>query len=288
MGCPSWADQAVVMVLGRQDSGSMILWLFVAVALFGALSWALAGSSRTSVGLIQGEAGKASATKQADCANSIAMAQKRLALRGCGASISDDPTGANPVVADGSCSIYHSNGGGVKPCAEAAAPPPADPCTTSVTSGAVCSDGAFYVGSISGTRVYAAATDTSAGIRWKTTATTTAGTFSANNGVTNTDLMATAGLAAHPAAQLCRALGAQWYLPSRLELQAIWTNRSDINLASKGIYTGSATSGYWSSTQHTLFPAPGNATAVIFNGTITVISSDTAKSNSHRVRCFRH
>jgi hypothetical protein len=62
---------------------------------------------------------------------------------------------------------------------------------------------------------------------WKTTNTATAGTTSLTDGVANTDAMATAGIALHPAAQACRNVGPEWYLPARNELDILYDNLVD-------------------------------------------------------------
>jgi hypothetical protein len=95
----------------------------------------------------------------------------------------------------------------------------ADPCATPATAslGAVCADGALFAGRYNGNYYFVSAGYYSAQ-QWKTTTTTTAGTTSTSNGLANTDAMQTAGLANHPAAQVCRNLGASWYLPAQDEL----------------------------------------------------------------------
>ena len=66
------------------------------------------------------------------------------------------------------------------------------------------------------------------GRAWKTTDTTTAGTFSEFDGVINTTLMVNAGIASHPAAQFCVNLNidgfTDWYLPARYELEIAYFN----------------------------------------------------------------
>lgn len=65
-------------------------------------------------------------------------------------------------------------------------------------------------------------------LRWKTSNTTTTGTSSVNDGWANTQAMAIAGLANHPAAQFCRSLTIggynDWYLPARDELEILYRN----------------------------------------------------------------
>jgi hypothetical protein len=120
------------MVLGRAregERGSAIFILFVAVALFGLLSFAMLQGSRSSLTMISDEAQKNQATQTQDCMNTIDMAAKRLAARGCGGLVSYSEDGSNVnagAPSDGSCSIYHTNGGGVKPCAGGGGSSPAD------------------------------------------------------------------------------------------------------------------------------------------------------------------
>jgi hypothetical protein len=65
-------------------------------------------------------------------------------------------------------------------------------------------------------------------LAWKTAASLTSGTDSEFDGVENTAAMVTAGIASHPAAQFCVNLNiggfADWYLPSRLELNIAYFN----------------------------------------------------------------
>lgn len=67
------------------------------------------------------------------------------------------------------------------------------------------------------------------------------------DGVVNTDKI----ISGSPAAQWCRAKGAEWYLPSRRELFEIYRSRVAINatLTSFGAQTLSPSS-YWSSTEY--------------------------------------
>jgi hypothetical protein len=117
-----------------------------------------------------------------------------------------------------------------------------DPCAPEnpVTPGTRCRDGSIYAGdTIGGARMYAAACDhgmtwdgsACTGSQttrfWKTSTTTTTGTASLIDGVANTEAMATAGIALHPAAEACRSMGPEWYLPARAELDLIYDNLVD-------------------------------------------------------------
>jgi hypothetical protein len=65
-------------------------------------------------------------------------------------------------------------------------------------------------------------------LQWKTANTTTTGTTSPFDGAANTAAIVTAGIAAHPAAEFCVNLNiggfADWYLPSRFELDVAYFN----------------------------------------------------------------
>jgi hypothetical protein len=66
-------------------------------------------------------------------------------------------------------------------------------------------------------------------LAWKTANTTTTGTTSPFDGAANTAAMVTAGIADHPAAEFCVNLSigglADWYLPSRYELDIAYFNQ---------------------------------------------------------------
>jgi hypothetical protein len=233
--------------------GSAIIMIFIAVALFGMLAYAFSQGSRTSMGWIEKERQDAAVTGTQDCTNAINMAQKRLQARGCGSMISSLADGSNPntgAPSDGSCSIYHSNGGGVK--ANCVPPPaPADPCTTGPI-GTTCSDGAIYIGDMGGDRIYVAAADESGTIRWSSEYINT-GATSATDGQSNSNnaTILSKGASVYPAIFACRnkAPAGTWYLPAKDEFNLIWTNRAAIDLAAKGFGTG-AGDWYWSSTEN--------------------------------------
>ena len=143
----------------------------------------------------------------------------------------------------------------------------ADPCTTGAIGTMCTSDNAIYAGTtVGGVRLYAARCDegqswdgsactgTQDTLSWKTTTTSTAGTGSLTDGIANTDAMATAGIADHPAAEACRNLGAQWYLPARDELDELYTNLADTGVTPGDSFSfdtsGMAFGGYyWSSSE---------------------------------------
>ena len=261
--------------------GSAIIMLFVAIALFGLLGYAFLQGTRGSTTLITDTASKAQATNTQMCSNVVNMATRRLEAKGCKpGQISLSPDGNNPVMGaptDGSCSVFHINGGGAKPCVIAANPD--DRCTTTNVIGTVCEDGAFYIGGVyGGTRIYARAADSSSSIRWKTTNTATAGTNNSTDGETNTNGMATAGLALHPAAQMCRSHGPEWYVPSTVEIHSMYHYKDDLDLASRGISTVGE---YWTSESF-------NATqAYAYRFDVGTLTPFNNKNTNKRLRCVR-
>lgn len=82
------------------ERGVVILWLFIAVALFGALLYTFTRSTRTSTTWLEKESAKAGVTGDKDCDNALALATKRLELRGCGALISYEPDGSILTMTD--------------------------------------------------------------------------------------------------------------------------------------------------------------------------------------------
>jgi hypothetical protein len=96
--------------------------------------------------------------------------------------------------------------------------------------------------SSTGQRLMTTVGDTSTGYQWGCFGTTT-GATSFSDGAANTIAIIAANCPSYPnkAAQLCRNLGADWYLPARDELQILYNNRAAIG--------GFSTWYYWSSTE---------------------------------------
>lgn len=263
--------------------GSAILMLFIAVALFGMIAYAFLQGSRGNISMLTNEASKATGYQTTDCSNAVNMATKRLTARGCGSLISSatDGSNANPgAPTDGSCSIYHPNGGGVKNCSIPTAP--SDPCLTGPI-GTLCSDNAIYVGILGGNRLYMATADEGFAI-WKTTSTNTAGTNGTTDGLVNTNAMVAAGIANHPAAQFCvnKSPSGTWYLPASSEFVLVWTNSTAnggaLNFNTAGIL---GVWSFWTSTQ------TGGTNATVYYPTANFATNGLKGSLSSRVRCFR-
>lgn len=104
----------------QTQDGSAIIIILIAVALFSALSWAWMENSRSNISFLTSEKTKSVTTASQDCQNAIDAATKRLESKGCGSFITANPDGSLAGTAgepsDGSCALYHPNGGGIKYC----------------------------------------------------------------------------------------------------------------------------------------------------------------------------
>ncbi len=236
--------------------------LFILVALFGALAYAFLQGTRTSTDWIENEQSKAEATNSLDCSNAVSMAVKRLEARGCSGLLSMHGDGSNDIVGaptNGSCSVFHTNGGGVKKCGSLATCSSAELATLSI--GEQCG-GQIYAGVSpdNGQRMYAAVNDSGAFI-WADLV--GAGNYTTTN-ITNDDTgMANStallsldadnvrpGSQSHIAAAYCRSLNqagkSDWYLPARYELNVLYTNLSaNGTMSPSGIYWSSTETNGW-------------------------------------------
>lgn len=113
--------------------------------------------------------------------------------------------------------------------------------------------GGYYIGNINdGGQTYALilapkSSGQNNSLQWKNKKTTTTGTTSTTDGLSNSNAMNNAN---HPAAQFCRGLSVggytDWYLPAKDELNVVYTNRSVISGADS---IDTDTTYYWSSTE---------------------------------------
>ncbi|AUQ50906.1 Attaching and effacing protein [Phaeobacter inhibens] len=146
--------------------------------------------------------------------------------------------------------------------------------------GCTMPDGSIYAGEFSGAPLYTSASDQGQ-FAWNngTTNYTVTGATSLTDGMSNTNLLVALNDAGAPyqAAEACRALGADWYLPSRDELNLLRTNRSAIGGFD---YENSY---YWSSTEGAIDKAfrmriSSTGSSGILNG---------GKNDTRPVRCVR-
>lgn len=265
------------------QSGSVMFYLFAALFLLAALFYAVSNGTRSGLSLIEGERDKATAIGAQDCTNTIALATKRLEMRGCGTLISSaaDGSNGNPgAPSDGSCSIFHPDGGAVKTsCAAPAAPA----CTlTDLVIGDDCA-GVVYAGMVNGYRLYTTPLNTSSGVSWNdgTNIAFSPGATSTTDGMANTDtLVALTGVGApYRAAVVCRDLGAKWYLPATTELGLLYTNSAALNITRGEDFDPSFI--YWSST------ATGQRHARALEFVDPLLTSGYLRQTVFKVRCVR-
>ncbi len=279
----------------NSQRGSALIMLFIAVGLFGMVGFAFLQGSRSNVEVMVGESAKAQATQTQDCSNALSIATKRLQARGCGTLISYNSDGSNDnagAPSDGSCSMYHSNGGGMKDCDGTAIAsggggggPPPDPeaCLDTLLAGQSCV-GAVYAGTVGAVRIYAAPTDL-ASTTWNNgsgSMPNVPGANSNTDGMANTNaILAFAGAGTpYRAAANCRALGAKWYLPAPAELQLLEDVKTTGTFNGTFNTSGGGGSRYWSSRQ----VASDEARAIrLADGS----ADDRDKDESLRVRCIR-
>lgn len=129
-------------------------------------------------------------------------------------------------------------------------PPPTDPCASNPSPGAQCADGTVYAGEFGGASLFTTVSDQGQ-FSWinENGNYTTTNAISLNDGLSNTNLLVSLSDSGAPyrAAQACRALGADWYLPSRDELNLLYTHSNAIGGFNK---SGSYPAGfYWSSSE---------------------------------------
>ena len=239
----------------ESQRGSAIIMLLIAVALFAMVTYAFLQGSRGNVGMMTSEAAKVSGYTSQDCTNSVNMGMKRLKARGCGTMISMNADGSNSspgAPSDGSCSLYHPNGGGARPCNVSVTPVAV--CTVPAI-GDVCPDGSVYAGlSPDGNvRMYTTPND-GPNLPWNNGNWgdyTTTGATSDISGASNTAAIVatdsdsvTPGIQPHQAAQYCNDLTAHshndWYLPARDEIIVLGDGQADIGgFQGGGVYPAS-------------------------------------------------
>lgn len=101
----------------RNEHGNVLIYILVAVALLGALSFAVAQSGRGNIEQLSAERARLFATEIIEYSSNLGNAVTQLKLRGCDES---ELNFDNPIASgydntsaptDGSCNIFHPNGG---------------------------------------------------------------------------------------------------------------------------------------------------------------------------------
>lgn len=244
------------------------------MALFAALSYAVTHSTRGG-GNAENELQEIEQATLENCNASIQASSMRVeVMNGCTSNeLSYElPNGTNvnpnaPI--DKSCHIFSPGRGGAAPCGPWLVGCDATQLAALSTIGETCGY-IVYAGLFGGNRIYTTIADQTSGVTYGGGGATGAGSLTDGEG--NTDTLI--GLTGYPAANLCRSLGPEWYLPARDELLLLGTSSDLIG----GFATDEI---YWSSSE---WSAPG-AWAV----TISTNNDHfyTKYSWSLRVRCIR-
>jgi len=102
------------------QAGGAIIWIFIMIALFAALNYAITNNSRSGVSNISDKQAELAASEILDYSNSIKRAVHELQINGCDdteISFQNAVIGgySNPnSPSDNSCHVFHSNGGGLQ------------------------------------------------------------------------------------------------------------------------------------------------------------------------------
>lgn len=266
--------------------GNALFLILIAVALFGALSYAVTQSGR-GAGNISKEKAVLDTAHLNNYEAAITAAVLRLTMTGCnGAQISyETPSGANanpsaPV--DKSCHVFFPQGGGVtwENLGIGAG------CNLPAMAAGTGCNGIVYVGTASGKRIYTTAADTGSACFNNCTGNFfNVGATSASDGKANTNALVAATDAGAPyqAAQMCRTLGPEWYLPAHDQVTALYSYQSN------GALAGTFTSGvfYKSSTENgSTAHGARNAMLRRFNDGYIYGDGDN-KQYAAQVRCVR-
>lgn len=253
--------------LSKYEKGNVLFLILIAVALFAALSFAVVQSS---------QGGNSSGEEEAKIEQAIIDGysaainggEMRLRLINKCTSIDYTPP-AGWGSEDKTCHMFHPDGGMVA-WLDLGLGAGCD--LENLGLGASCNN-VTYAGTSGSNRLYTTNGDT-ASVKWSQEYTNTS-SGSTSDGLTNTNELVTRTDTSYYAANQCRALGDEWYLPSREELNALYANKDTGTLA--GTFSGT----YWSSTER----SDNSTQAFRINFDTGAIDSAQKKNHTHKVRC---
>lgn len=242
----------------RSQKGNALFLILIAVALFGALSYAVTQSGRGS-GSISREKAQLDAAVSQQCMAYVDRGVMMLEIvHGCptGQISYELPDGGNenPLnPSDTSCFVFHPDGAGLSACGIYKQ----TSCNlTALAVGEKCpNDDIVYAGTVGGARIYAALTDSGAAVRYSNgdeDSYVVSGATSTSNGLDNTDTLINnpPPVGVYEAATLCRGLGPEWYLPALDEVVLLHSVKDT------GAFAGTFVEGdavdhhwYWTSTE---------------------------------------
>lgn len=230
----------------HNQSGNIIFVILLAVILFAGLSYVVSGSSSNN-NLGTPEAQQLSSIENYTYTANLNVAIQRLEARGCLQVDYTPPSDQTP--GNKSCHLFHPDGGGI-----AYKGVPVTSCNLNDLSlGELCGN-TMFAGTLGVKRLYTKTEDLGS-FSWNngTGQRFTTGTTSKTDGKANTDVLVslTGNGSPYQAAQACRSLGEDWYLPSTQELQVLYSNRATIG----GFTPESSSVLYWSSVEAGSFSA---------------------------------
>ena len=233
----------------RSEKGNVLFIILIAVVLFAALSYAVTMTMRDTGNNTKVEEELIDAAVVEQCIAYVEYGIDKLKLfEGCemgeiNFELPDGSNGNENAPSDGSCDLFSPDGADLSPYAFYAQGN--FPCLLNLDIGESCA-GIVYAGIDNGSRLYTTPSNTGGPTPWSTGSNyQTTNANNSSNGAVNTDLLVS--LTAHTdypyrAAEKCRALGPQWYLPAENETSTLFNNRLLIG----NFPTDHA---YWSSTE---------------------------------------
>jgi len=259
------------------QSGNVFFFIMLGLVLFAALSYAVVGGSTTTpTSVLEEENAKITTAQIASYTADMRAGIMQLQLDGC--SNIDYTPPADQTTGDKSCHLFNAAGAAVayKDLNLGSGCP-----LTDLEIGAVC-NGVVFAGEVGGNRIYTTTNDLGV-YSWNNGTDdppwSACNATSTSDGAANTDALVDCvhinaeANAPYKAASSCRALGAEWYVPARIELELLYTNR----IAIGGFNLSGA---YWSSWRLD-FP---HGWGLNFDGTG---GAPYTKNTSLNVRCTR-